>query len=128
MKFYTKIILLYQTKTSQVVSQLPPAPCYHCLSAFYAEAFEHLLESCHHLSDMVRGTVNEIQILWWMRSVVVFWLWCQEIWFGVVCISSCLAFHPMLSWGKREVNWLSWDRLFRVLPIWKHVATHSSLL
>lgn len=44
----------------------------HCLSAFYTEVFEHLLGNCHHLSDMVRITVNEIQILWWMRSVIMF--------------------------------------------------------
>lgn len=51
-------------------------PSYHSLSAFYTESFEHLPGSCHHISDMVRVTVKEFQILnslnCWMQSVIMF--------------------------------------------------------
>lgn len=89
--------LLYQTEKHQIALQPPPAPrILSSVSVFYAESFENLLGSCHHLSNVVRVTVNEIWILW-MRSIVV-WLWCPETWFGTMFTFSHLTYHLMLSW------------------------------
>lgn len=100
MKYYTKIILLlYQTENSHIYL-LHPDLSYHCLSAFYAwslwapprklpSSFRHGEIHCEWNPNPL---MNEIS-----HRV---WLWCQEIWFGVVCIFSCLSFHPLLSWEK----------------------------
>lgn len=94
------------------------------LSVLHMDFFGHLPGSCRHISDLVtvavEGTPNS-EFLDLMNAIH------HHVWLCVVCIFSSFAFHPVLSWGKEKVKWLSWDRSFRVLSIWKHVTTYSLL-
>lgn len=100
-KFYNKIIIiLYQTNTSQIVSQLSSAPwTLSSLSVLYIESFGYLPGSCRRISDMVRVTVKELQILnsftWWKQSIIMFGsdvrkfglLWC--VYLAVLLFIQC---------------------------------------
>lgn len=125
----------YSTRPKQVKLYhdflLNPEPSHHliiCLAHGFFWAPPRKLPSYFRLGDSrCEGTPNS-EFLDLMNAIHHHvWLWCQEIWLCVVCIFSSFAFHPVLSWGKEKVKWLSWDRSFRVLSIWKHVTTYSLL-